>query len=174
MNKQEIGKTYGKLTILNFETPVVYNNKDGSITKRNIVSCQCVCGNAWKGILNSLKNGKTTSCGCFNKTLVIKRNKNKSKHNLSKTPEHMAWRAMKARCLNPKNPSYKNYGERGITICEEWVNSFEEFYKNMGAKPSKIHSINRVNNEGNYCHSNCIWSTPKEQANNRRKRKKSI
>jgi hypothetical protein len=89
-------------------------------------------------------------------------------HGFSHTPEYRTWRSMKNRCLNAKGHEYRNYGERGITICAEWVNSFEAFYSDMGRKPSPKHSIERVNVNGNYEPSNCIWATFDVQWRNRR------
>lgn len=85
--------------------------------------------------------------------------------------EYNAWRGMKSRCLNKNLLHYKDYGGRGITICDEWLNSFPKFYEDMGDKPSPDLSLDRADNDGNYCKDNCRWATAKEQTNNRRTRK---
>jgi hypothetical protein len=122
------------------------------------------CEKKFKSAVAPVKNKRTVSCGCYAK------NKNKiifTTHGLSKSPEWNTWKSMKSRCLNPKNKFYKNYGGRGIKICDEWTNSFDNFFKDMGVRP-KNHSLDRINNNGNYCKENCKWSTYEEQQNNKR------
>lgn len=108
----------------------------------------------------------TRSCGCLREE-VIKKGGN-FRHGLDNSPEHNSWVSMKNRCNNPNNRSYKNYGGRGITVCERWMESFDNFMKDMGNKPGDQYSIDRRNNNAGYCKDNCKWSDKKEQANNRR------
>ena len=94
--------------------------------------------------------------------------------NVSYSPEYKAWSSMKTRCGNPNNNRWKYYGGRGISVCNEWVNNFSAFFDHIGPRPSPVHSIDRINNDGDYEPGNVKWSTPSEQARNRRKKKNGI
>lgn len=94
------------------------------------------------------------------------------KHGMTNTKEYQSWICMKRRCYDPKCSSYKYYGGRGIKVCDEWNNSFLSFFKDLGYKPSKNHSLDRIDNNKDYMPENCKWSTKSEQVNNRRKFKK--
>ena len=95
-------------------------------------------------------------------------------HGLSRTPEYNAWIDMKQRCFNPNHQHYLHYGGRGITVCDRWKNSFEDFLADMGSRPTAKHSLDRIDNDGDYCPENCKWSTKAEQQNNRRNNKPLI
>jgi len=92
----------------------------------------------------------------------------REKHGMCDTPEYMAWQHMKDRCSNPNYDKSKNYLGRGVTVCERWLDSFINFYEDMGDKPTTNHSLDREDNNGDYDPSNCRWATNKQQVNNRR------
>ncbi len=132
-------------------------------------SCKCVCGGTATADGYCLKSKNTQSCGCLQRERASKA---KTIHGQSSqgrvSGTYYAWNAMKARCLNPKNISYPNYGGRGVKICRRWMNSFVNFLKDMGPKPRGL-TLERINNKtGNYCPSNCKWDTQKNQCNNKR------
>ena len=121
--------------------------------------CYCDCGGVAWVRLGQFSNGKTTSCGCkVGKT---------AKHGMTFTPEFKAWSTMRQRCANSKNDSYPYYGGRGINVCPEW-NKFEDFFKDMGLRPSNKHSLDRSNSNGDYDPSNCRGITMAEQQRNKR------
>lgn len=122
--------------------------------------CVCECGSEYETSGNNLRKGHTRSCGCLHADVV-------AKHNACFSPEYRAWDAMKSRCRNPKNKHFAHYGGRGISICARWLSSFENFFADMGNRPSAKHSLDRIDNDGNYEPSNCRWATSTTQIRNR-------
>lgn len=130
--------------------------------------CQCSCGNTKSILSQSLREGLTKSCGCYQ--IDHPGNGGKAlKHGKSKSTEYYIWCTMKRRCLSPDSDNYHNYGARGITIDPRWIADFREFLKDVGPRPSKQHSLDRhPNNDGNYGPGNVRWATALEQQNNKR------
>ena len=140
----------------------------GTKTGHSIWKCLCDCGNVRLNVDSNLKTGSTKSCGCLQIDNLRKRSTThgdtpKKGHAV----EYAVWRSMKARCYNPKNKAYASYGGRGITVCDPWQ-SYAVFLSDMGRRPSPNHSIDRLDNNGNYCKTNCRWVTHQEQIDNRR------
>ena len=96
------------------------------------------------------------------------------RHNMTGTPTYHVWEGIKTRCYNPNDKGFKNYGARGIIVCDRWLNSFENFLEDMGERPGKEYSLDRENNDGPYSPENCKWSLATEQSRNRRRRQKKL
>lgn len=120
---------------------------------------KCDCGNEFEAVAQLVKRGHIKACGCMRG----------ERHGKSYDVEYSTWQTMNNRCSRPLAANYKYYGGRGISVCDRWKNSFSAFYADMGKRPSNAHSIDRVNNDGNYEPGNCRWATAKEQSANKRK-----
>lgn len=136
--------------------------------------CRCTCGKERVVLGSNLTQGKTKSCGCFRDERLRQTN---TRHGATwdgvHTPEYRAWAGLLWRC-NPKSHSYtwsKHYVGRGITVCPRWRADFAAFLADMGPKPTAKHSIDRIDNDGNYEPGNCRWATHSQQMKNRRKYK---
>jgi len=158
------GDRYGRLTVIR-ETE--QRRSPCGHAERQVL-CECDCGNEIVVLLNSLRFGRTKSCGCLANDLTAARNRRNATHGMSNSPTYLCWYSMRQRCNNMHHQAYSEYGGRGITVCERWQNCFENFLEDMGKRPSPRHSIDRVDNDGNYEPGNCRWATVTEQGRNKR------
>ena len=166
------GQRFGRLTAI---------EKVGKQGGHIMWLCQCECGNTTIVQGTVLKNGRTKSCGCLWDEAIASFNhserrkettrKAKSKHGMKGTRLYRIWQGMKSRCGNPNIPCYPYYGGRGITVCDEWKNSFEAFRDwALSHGYSDELTIDRMDVNGNYEPSNCRWASMAEQNKNKRRR----
>lgn len=150
------GQRFTKLTVL---------RRVGSANGKSLWLCRCDCGTEKEIRAGTLMNGYAKSCGCLKSAVTTARNLT---HGKTKTRAFGIWMKMKARCENPNEPGFRNYGGRGIKVCERW-RTFENFLNDMGSPPDGLSLDRFPNNDGNYEPSNCRWATRAEQASNTRR-----
>lgn len=155
-----VGKSFSRLRVIER----LENDKWNS----TMWLCECECGNLSKVRASDLIKEKQKSCGCLKKEQSSETGKKSKTHGMKGERPYQIWDCMKQRCLNPKSNNYKNYGERGVSVCEKWM-TFEGFWEDMQEGYSEHLSIDRIDVSGNYCKDNCKWSTYSEQGYNKRK-----
>ena len=151
-----INQVFGKLKVIEEADP--YVSPKG--VKQRKWLCECECGTRKRVLQQALKSGSTVSCGCYNAS------KNKT-HNKSNSREYNIWRSMKKRCHLISDPHYKQYGNKGITVCNKWRNSFSAFIEDMGSAPAN-YTIDRIDNTKGYYKENCRWASRVTQNQNRK------
>lgn len=155
--KKLAGRKFGRLTVLRY---IGVDAKHHALWE-----CRCDCGGMKTAATGNLQRGSVMSCGCLERE---NRGKHWRTHGMSRSAEHWAWFSMKQRCLNSERRNWKDYGGRGIAVCDHWRDSFENFYADMGPRPTAQHSLDRKDVNGPYDKANCRWATKKEQSRNRR------
>lgn len=153
------GERFGRLTVIRKAEPINY--------KRRFL-CVCDCGTEKVCLSFLLLSGRTRSCGCLHKETAAKLNRAHGEATKKETPEYRAWKGMRTRCNNPKFIQAKNYGGRGIMVCERW-DDYAAFLSDMGRRPSTRHSLDRIDVNKGYSPDNCRWATKEQQANNTRR-----
>jgi hypothetical protein len=128
----------------------------------------CDCGNTTYKPASQVKRGKCRSCGCLS---VETSKRLHTKHGKGYTKTYRVWSSAKRRCTNPTDSDYEMYKGKGVVMCDRWLNSFENFYKDMGDRPSNNHQLDRIDPNGNYCPENCRWVEPTIQSRNQGKRR---
>lgn len=153
-----IGKKFGRLLVLE-EVPI--RTKQGSIKW----ACKCDCGNKREVLGTNLKKGYTKSCGCLSKEVASDTH---TTHGLCNHPLYHVWGSIKDRCTNPKNKAYSYYGGRGITVCDRWLESFENFYEDVNLLWKKGLQVDRIDNDKGYSKGNCRLTTHSQNQRNKR------
>lgn len=155
------GNRYGRLVVV-------------ALQPKAKAACRCDCGVVVSVFRNNLTRGNSQSCGCLRREMLASGQINRRHGHARRrqiSPEYRSYTMMLNRCLNPSAENYEYYGGRGIAVCQRWQDSFEAFLSDMGQRPSRNHSIDRIRADGDYEPGNCRWATKIEQCQTRRRRR---
>lgn len=155
----QVGQRFGMLVVVAARSGI-----DGG---QRIWTVRCDCGVQKDVLAGNVRANRTVSCGCYRRISNVAAKTRHGHSGANVSPEYRAWMHMRNRCSNPADASYSLYGDRGIRVCDRW-SVFENFFSDMGARPSASHSLDRIDNERGYEPDNCRWATPKVQCRNRR------
>lgn len=167
-----VGSRFGRWTVLEYAGRWVQKSapRSGKRQSGSKWLCRCDCGTERILKRAALTCGDSQSCGCYRSERIrqYRRSVGASSNRTRFRSEYRSWYTMKRRCLSPRDAGYRQYGARGITVCGRWLKSFKAFLEDMGPRPSPLHTLDRIDNDGNYEPANCRWALPGIQQSNKR------